>query len=541
MRFFCEKNRGYEWLETEKGCFRGYVQKQDGTVLRRETAILYFACAKTFSEFLDLLRGIDGCFSVIINREDTVWAAVDVARSMPLYYAKDGSIISDSSERVRLELGLAKDAVDKNRILEIYEDSFVAHNNTIYAEIKQIELGEAVEFVNGQVKRQPYFKHIAYIDEYIDRDQAKQKIKQLTDNMLNNLLYVIGNRQIVISLSGGYDSRYLACSLKQHGIDNVICYTYGKKTSFEIQQSKKVADALGYEWYCVEYNDKDIKSLLEKENKGYWDYCLEHDYTIYLQNYLAVKKLHEKGVFPKNSVFLTGLCNDMPTGSYIPNGEIVKRFGYSRKGVANYISNLRFACKPISQKQYEFYVDEIECYLDRLNIEVVDYQTYVRALDCVTTGYHHSKCFCHMNTVHEYFGYEWLLPCWNKELLMFWYSLPVEMRLHQNLYEEYVTDILAKQYGVGTKKIVVKLSKYFWLAKLKRIMGAALIKIIYPLGIPLRRNNDVNNFALLEIELYKQIVNKRVIVSQRAVLTLLLNIYMVEQRYGREILKELLV
>lgn len=83
------------------------------------------------------------------------------------------------------------------------------------------------------------------------------------------------------------------------------------------------------------------------------------------------------------------------------------------------------------------------------------YQNFVAAVDCLWTIRNHSRQFLYMNDVHEFFGYKWLLPCWDRRLLEFWYSLPLEYRLSQNLYEEWVTTKLPAQYGVGQKKIVV--------------------------------------------------------------------------------------
>ena len=57
----------------------------------------------------------------------------------------------------------------------------------------------------------------------------------------------------LIRLSGGNDSRLIACLCKKFGLDNVTCFTYGREDSFEVAISKKVASALGYMWYFVEY------------------------------------------------------------------------------------------------------------------------------------------------------------------------------------------------------------------------------------------------------------------------------------------------
>ena len=70
--------------------------------------------------------------------------------------------------------------------------------------------------------------------------------------------------------------------------------------------------------------------------------------------------------------------------------------------------------------------------------------------------------------------------------------------------------------------------------KLKRKIGAILVKVAYPLGIPIRRNTDINDMSVLEVELYKRIRQKKAIKPDRAALILLLTIYMMERRYGTD-------
>ena len=65
-------------------------------------------------------------------------------------------------------------------------------------------------------------------------------------------------------------------------------------------------------------------------------------------------------------------------------------------------------------------------------------------------------------------------------------------------------------------------------------MGGLLIRICYPIGIPMNRKYDINNFASLEIVLYKRIVQKKAINPQHAALTMLLTVYIMEQRYGTD-------
>ena len=40
--------------------------------------------------------------------------------------------------------------------------------------------------------------------------------------------------------------------------------------------------------------------------------------------------------------------------------------------------------------------------------------------------------------LYDYFGYEWMLPLWEKSLVTFYQNIPLELRLGQNLFLDYL-------------------------------------------------------------------------------------------------------
>lgn len=509
--------------------FKGYFQDMNGTVFRGESAIEKLRAVSSFAELIQLLKEYTGVFSFIIKKTDEVWAATDVARSMPLYYTTDFSVISDDIQTIRDSNHIAM-ALSDIRLAEMYATSYIGFQNTIYENVKQIELGCAVKFYEDGCVQTPYFIHARPASTF-DEAKAVSQLDQLTASVVERLKKVVENRSLVLSLSGGYDSRYLACAFKRAGIDNVICYTYGRSDSFDVIESKKVAETLGYKWHNIYYNKNDIQAILNN-SKDYFDFAERPDYIVYLQNYLAVKKLSANHLIPDNAVFVTGLCNDMPTGYYIPTQETVLKYGYTNKAVAEYVISNRFVRVPISSMGRDIFIKDIIDYLNRMDLTVTDYQSFVSALDALETANSHSRCYLNMNAVHDYFGYEWLIPCWDVALLDFWYSVPADLRRNQYLYELFLLNDLCDKYGVGTKKHINSSASTPWKRSLKRKIGQHIVKICYPLGIPIHRNTDINNFSYLEVILYKNIIQKGAIKADRAALILLLTIYIMEYRYG---------
>lgn len=541
MKIYFTKNKGYTALNINGSSFRGYIQTDnDNKVMRGEEALKYFASSESFDDFIGRLRACDGCFSVAVTKGARVWAAVDKARSMPIYYASDLSMISDSGELIRREKCIAPEDTDPIRMLELFVSRFVAHCRTVYDDISQVELGHAIEISEGRLKDAPYFIHTNARRE-MTRDEAMTLLEEETDRMITRMLEVVNGRPIVISLSGGYDSRFLACSLKRYGVNNVACYTYGGGGSFEIPYAKRVADALGYKWHFVEYTPSDQKALIPELAGDYLDYCNEHDYGAYLQNFTAMKKLHEAHAIPDDAVMITGLCHDSPSGVYIPSRAGAEAYGLDTDGAIQHILNKRFrrtyrqrklGFSAITQQVEEQITQELRDSITSLGLDVQDWQTFNGVLDSIQTGYEHSRCYLNMNKVHEFFGHEWLLPCWDKGLLKFWYSMPVELRYKQSLYEEYVTGRLGSRFGLTHKKLLTQSRSS--LKEFKRLAGrffsVYLLRLGRALGITLTK--DINCFDVLDVKLCGLLRQKEALKFNGTDLLTVLTAYLMEQRYG---------
>ncbi|MCR2046962.1 asparagine synthase-related protein [Acetatifactor muris] len=525
----CNKNRGYKWTNKKGIYFKGYLQAENGEVWRSEEAIEQLYNIDSFEKFRKYLQKIYGVFAIIIEHGSEIWLASDVAGSIPLYYTDDLKVVADDVDAI-IKSDNNYDELDSLRAFELYATSYVGYNNTVYKRIKQIQIGSVCRIKNNSAIETSYYVHAGNVSDRSE-ETAIQELDERTQAMMKRIIAAAEGRTVVISLSGGYDSRYVACSLKDNGVDDVICYTYGREGSFEVEQSRKVANALGYKWYNVQYNDSEIRELIHED--GYLDYSNRPDYITYLQNYYAVNRLKETGMLPDNAVFITGLCNDMPTGFYIPDSKRAEQFGFSNEGAAEYNVRQRFVKFSITEEAERKYKSDILKFLQGMGISVKDYESFVSALDCIETSGFHTHCYLNMNAVHGYFGYEWLLPCWDHDMLTYWYSLSPKLRIGQYLYEKYITEHLGRKYGVGTKKHLNLSAPTPFLDKMKRICGGILVRIAYPLGIPLKRNTDVNNFAVFEVALYKAISQKKAIKADRAGIILLLTIFMMEKRYGK--------
>src|SRR5690606_32958713 len=116
-------------------------------------------------------------------------------------------------------------------------------------------------------------------------------------------------RQIVVPLSGGYDSRLIVSILKELGYSNVICFSYGIKGNLEAEYSKKIAESLGYKWIFVEYTDNKWKENWNTDlSKEYVEFASNKTSLPHVQDWIAVLELKANNLVNSNAIFVPGHC-----------------------------------------------------------------------------------------------------------------------------------------------------------------------------------------------------------------------------------------
>ena len=166
---------------------------------------------------------------------------------------------------------------------------FTIGNETIYKNLNALKAGETVLINDDNFKYLHYFKYFSKIvnknfDDYLE------ELSEVTLNIFHKMLNQIGDRQIVIPLSAGNDSRLVASVLKHLGAKNVKCYSYGTKGNFEAKIAKIIANKLGYEWKFIPLTHKSEKKFYaSNEFKSYLDYSETFCSVPYFQSLSTIK------------------------------------------------------------------------------------------------------------------------------------------------------------------------------------------------------------------------------------------------------------
>jgi len=416
-------------------------------------------------KFCRLLKEeIQGFFAIIIKKDDQLYAAVDHIRSHPLFFAKDefNFYISDSAEWVRNQVkDLEMDPIAKE---EFQLAGYVTGNDTLYPNVKQLQAGEFLVFKNNGYEIKEYYSFDHLEPKYYDQKDLKDQLEDAADKAIMNLINYAKGRQIVVPLSGGYDSRLIVTLLKKFKYNNIITFTYGVNGSKEATYSKLVADSLGLDWYFIEYSESIWNEWAQDEdNIEYQSYCSNLSSIPHLQDCIAVKKLKNKGILNDNAIFVPGHSGDMLAGSHIPDyiHENYKKI-YSKDNLIKHLFEKHYSLKKKSDIQAGEYMKKISEIIGSKDY----YDAYEFSNQCEKFNWKNrqSKFICNSVRLYEFYNYSWWMPLWDKEMVKFFEELPLELRNHK-WYVSYVFDLFEKESNIRNMKNSNEHSYFFNLVK----------------------------------------------------------------------------
>jgi asparagine synthase (glutamine-hydrolysing) len=252
---------------------------------------------------------------------------------------------------------------------------------------------------------------------------------------------------VLVPLSGGLDSRLVAAGLVEVGYRNVICFAYGRTGNFEAERSRQVAEKLGLPWLFVAYSPAKVRDFQKSgtyaEHYRVADTCAS---VPFIQDLLAIEELKECGAVPDDAVFVNGQSGDFITGNHVP-----EPLRQSRPDLDPEQRRARITGALIA-KHFSLWEDlktsgNLARITELLNDRVVaagvpqvsasaDYGVY----ELVECQERQSKFVISGQRVYDFFGHDWRLPLWDVEYMDFWERMPLEFKVAQNLYQEWLAE-----------------------------------------------------------------------------------------------------
>lgn len=463
------------------------------------------AAVENIEAWAEKLKGLAGFFSLVKHEGNTLFAAVDHIRSRPLFYAvnEQGFYLSDSAEWVRQQVN--DTVMDEFAKAEFQLTGYVTGRDTLYKHVKQLQAGECLVYADHTLAVERYysFEH----SEPVDYSEAAllDELDVVAKVSIQRLISYANGRQIVIPLSGGYDSRLIVALLKEANYDNILTFTYGVKGNKEAAYSKIVADNLGLEWHFVEYTETLWQAAWHtEERKRYQREGSNWTSLAHMQDWLAVKIMKEQGMVESDAVFAPGHSGDMVAGSHIPSfihEDLTAK--YTQDDLVEHLLNKHYCLT-----QHENVQSSVSRFKEKIKKSLVLKTAYTAeefANECEKHNWQNrqSKYIVNSIRVYEFFGYDWWIPLWDNGFIVFFENLPLELRNH-NWYIEYVKykfnenvnkPELAGLGNAGSAKIVKYLSRSSFLKKIKlrevlRFFYKLLVKCL-----PIKKDNLLINSA----------------------------------------------
>ena len=434
-------SESYGWQKIEKNglilWFKGYLFNSNEQKVHSKA--VHFLNTNTFN--INVLskwsKTLNGHFAFILIASDAIFAAVDKVNTVPLFYSsnKEAFFISNKASLIKDQNPDTQSKVNNQASLEIAMSGYTIGRKTLYQDLFQLTSGECLFFEQGSLDRVFYYTYSPWKVKHRTESELIKDFNVTLNSTMSELVDSIKGRQVVIPLSAGRDSRVIASGLKHFGIDNVLCFSYGRKGNFESEMASSISHKLGYEWRHIDINDSSKKKFFKsKKYKAYLN-----DYDSYssipaVQDIAEICYIKEKNLISDDAIIINGNSGDYISGGHLFQAtslntnadDIWKQFllkHYSLWGKLNTHNNHLLIVKQLvkmaesrkitdflNSNDHPFFFEAVE-FLERQSMYVVNQQE-----------------------AYDFNNYDWRLPLWSDNFLSFWESVPFEYKFRQRLY-----------------------------------------------------------------------------------------------------------
>jgi len=419
----------------------------------------------------DSINTLNNGFGFIAKKNDLILACVDRIRSYPIFYSekKNIKISGDVNRFIDKNLELE---TDPKKIIEFAMIGYLTNDKTFLSDVKQLESAEILQYPNLKIKK--YFHFLP--DKILDNDENDyiKKLEFQINNIFKSLIEKNSEKNFIVPLSGGLDSRLVIGKLVELGCKNLTAVSYGPKKNYEAKIAKEVAKILGVKWIFVESKKSLAKKYFNsKERLEYWKMASGMCSSPNMQEFEFLCEMKRQKILKKNSIIVNGQTGDFITGAHIPQvlfnenadlnlleDQIIKKHFSLWKNLINKESNLILAKQLINSQ-----IKNIKKY--HLGY-IFNYWEWSER---------QSKYVVNQQRTYDYFNLSWNLPLWEKDFMIFWKNIPIEYLKNGYLYKTYL-----KKWNYKNLFQNEKLNReiYRWPGNLKMVIGfAKIIEFIF--------------------------------------------------------------
>lgn len=430
MKIKFNNNKGKCWKQFGGNYIKGFAFLNNKLLTEIEINNVLIDSIKT-DNLKQKLVELNGNFSGVIQFQGCTYLFADKLKAYPLLYTKiNGEWLITDQSRVIMD-AIPEFKPNETAILTYLTVGYLHGNHTFLNNCNIVSAGTYV-VLNEKAIVYDYHKHI-YEKVNLTDDEIMKGCVESMENSIKRMLLSIGDRPIWLPLSGGYDSRLLACLFKKLKVENVKCFTYGIPESYEVKISEQVAKTLGFPWYYVEYTKEKFLSIAESPmDDDYIFWAMNLNTTSHYQDFIAFKELKDKGIIEDDAVIVPG-----HTGEILGRDHVPYHLLDENKSVADLIYHRYYQWNSPKRKYKKLLLESLGNTLNSINTknnkaEVIDLFTNWNIQN------RQANFIVNAVRVYEYFGNDWRVPMWDDELSEFWFSLPWEKNSDVQLYNKYM-------------------------------------------------------------------------------------------------------
>ncbi len=268
-----------------------------------------FFMSLIYKSGLEILNKINGHFSACLfdTISNTTYLISDRFGTLPVYYAESHGRLIFASELKSVVSGLSKTEINYHSISELFAFGHLFGTKTMFNEIHLLPAGSYLKFSTNNTTLVKYwdypYNEEIYMRKKISTKEETKLQEELFHLMMNAAKKMANNPDdILFSLSGGLDSRYVVALYNKLGIKDMTAFTMGSEISEDQIYAKQVAEKLGINHYSFTINPFETW-----ENAKHFAYLSDNMAMINgpLQNYEPLKYFYDK----KRIVIYSQMCD----------------------------------------------------------------------------------------------------------------------------------------------------------------------------------------------------------------------------------------
>lgn len=425
----------YDWIKLDKYSIKGQVFL-DNDIISNIDLLEKLNSFENESQILKYIQKLNGFFSLFFEFDNKLFFFTDKVNTYPIFFSiLDSRVIEISNNYMNFSDN--KQHLNKMQIINYIHSGYTSNNYTLLQNVLTLQAGEFLKINTSDDSFEiiKYFDYEYKLQDYQNIEYFIKKLNQVHEKVFSRLINSLKNRQVIIPLSGGYDSRLILEYLVKNNYKNIIAVTWGNINDWQVKIARIVSNKLGVKWVFIKQDKLKWRKIYEKHIDKYVQLSGGIDSIPYFQENVTMEIMKESDLMQKDAIVISGNSGDFIEGSHIPN-EIFEKDIFNSKEVAELILSKHFK---LNEFKHDFLKNK--CYDEIIfGLQMPNEMDSTKAAEYFEKWEwrnRQSKFVVNCTKVFELFGHEWRMPFWDSEIMDFWSSVPISLKKNRSLFLQY--------------------------------------------------------------------------------------------------------